>query len=178
MKVPILASKASKRMKNPADCKVTTLQKEFPSPQVEKTDPSGNYLTPQSIVDCGWVVTPPPWLNPNVIADIVILKSQIEKDHVLLLEHEKVITLLLNERVEMRKEIQELKLHLEANAEEEDIWEINKKEISRMEKMFNLPLVSEEPIEEKIAKMNGFLKKYTENDPDPVELLISMRYHG
>ncbi len=120
----------------------------------------------------------PMWSIPKAISDVEDLKNKHERSNKLVLEHADLLNYLLKEHDEMRKEIQELKSRLGSNIEDEDIWEMNKREITKLEKMFNLPSVSKEPIEEKIAKMEGFLKKYTENDPDPVELLISMRYYG
>ena len=71
-----------------------------------------------------------------------------------------------------------LKSHIPQKESYDDIREMNKKEIAKMEKMFNLPPVSGESIEQKIKNMKGFLKTYSEHDPDPVELLLDMRNYG
>jgi hypothetical protein len=61
--------------------------------------------------------------------------------------------------------------------ETDDIWESNKIEIARMEKMFNLPPPSGEPIKQQITTMRGYLKEYSEEGFDIVDLIHEMRDH-
>jgi len=79
--------------------------------------------------------------------------------------------------LEMQKEIKSLKLQTISKNESDNIWEINKIEIARMEKMFNLPPPSGEPIEQQIRKMRGYLKEYSEDGLDIVDLIHAMRDH-
>ena len=168
----ILTPKSSRQSK--MECKITAVQKEV-LPKIEKIDPSGNYPSPESIAEGGWRITPPPWLNPNVIADIVTLKSQIEKDHAMLLDHEKIITLLLNERGEMRKEIQELKLQLSQKQQVENLWKESDASADLLERVFNTRDIKIKNAKEALSGLGARLKYCKKDGIDSVTLVRSVR---
>ncbi len=80
-------------------------------------------------------------------------------------------------KTETRKEIQELKSLLTSEQDYEDIWKLSEENIQKFENLFHLPPASADSIDEQISKMRGFLKEYSDDDCDPVDLIHTMRNH-
>jgi len=170
----IITSKPRKILIPPTNRRtvLTPSQREVPS-QSEKTESVQDYyISPQSSLEEGWKITPPPWLNKNVISEIVTFKSLFEKDHKLVLEHESVITYLLNERAEMKKEIQELKSQ---NLQKMDDWGESQNNSKLIREIFNLPKTKKRSVDEILHDMDGCLKDYSYPQGDILEDIRSIR---
>jgi predicted RNase H-like nuclease (RuvC/YqgF family) len=130
-----------------------------------------------------WTRNLPNWTSEDINSEIEKLENQsvnnsgnISSLDVKVANLEQSAIEAQKQILEMQKEIESLKLQVPQKIEE-DIWEMNKKEITKMEKLFNLSPISNEPIEQQLVKMRGYLKEYSEADLDPVDLLHAMRNH-
>ncbi|MFA5221634.1 MAG: hypothetical protein WC391_05055 [Methanoregula sp.] len=168
-----LSSKSQKRLKTPVDCSNASVQKEIISQQ-ERVDSSGNYTPQQSMLKEAWTITPPPWLNPTVVAGIVTLKSQVEKDHILLFEHDKILTTVLNELYELKQEKKELRLQNQV-LQKKDEWNSSERNARSLEEMFDLPKSSERSIDEILNDLDGCLKNYSDPRDDVLEDIQDIR---
>ena len=177
---PMLKLKSSKAPKSPLDCTVIPSKKELVS-HPEKTDASGNYISEQEALAEGWKVTPPPWLSKRVISEIVTFKSLYEKDHKLVLEHEKVITHLLNENIEMKKEIQELKSQQLSNKPDLDkqkmdiLHKKSHESADLLERIFMTNDIEIGTAEQALSELGGILKDCKKEGKNSVLLVRSVR---
>ena len=110
-----------------------------------------------------------PWLIQMLGTDL--------KNKEIINEHDKDIGYLSLKVAQMEKEIQELKDQLKINRDIDDIWRVNEENIQKIEKLFNLPSSSSEPIANTFTKMKGLLKQYSEDGVSSVDLLYAMRNH-
>ena len=137
------------------------------------------YTSPQSSVEEAWKITPPPWLNKKVISEIVTFKSLYEKDHKLLFEHEKIITFLLSDRAEMKREIQELRSENQVSKMDysfEDLQKMSDENMREIKIALDLPDINDGlSLKDRLQKLDGFLKSYSKDNVNSVDLIREMR---
>jgi len=114
----------------------------------------------------------PVWSIGQAISDVEDLKTKHEKNYRLLLEHEDTLTQLLNENIEMRRELQELKLQLNnQNPLKTDL----DKEINDFRALFGLPPLSEKFEKISFEDLEGLLNDLSQEGLDSVEVIRSIR---
>lgn len=115
--------------------------------------------------------------NKSITSELDEIKIKYRESNKLILEHEKILTEVLNENIVMKREIQQLKSHIKIFQETEDIWKSSEENIHKIEKLFSLPPSSNESLEITFTKMKGLFKEYSEDGVSSIDLLAAMRNH-